>query len=203
MIVQMAKAAAKKAVKAAPKAPAKATAKAPPKDNQDPNSAGDAMPPKPKAGFLFPIIFAILGIAMGAGAAVGYFVFIKPPAAAVAAAPKKTDEKAEDKETPPNFIKLDHLTVPMTTADGKLVGYFNMELLLQAKQSDLEYIKLRLPLLKHSINEALNTHSVVSDADPYKVDYDRTATLLLPTINTALGKPLIEKALVISAVYIP
>ena len=166
----------------------------------------------PKRGWLLPTLITVLGIASGAGAATAYFLFLHPHTAEASPETANTlhggvmgaamDDVGDDKAEPPAFIKIERMTVPMVAADGHLVSYMSMELVLQAKTADVDYIKLRLPIIRNAINEALTTQSVVDGHDIHKIDYTKTAALLKAAANKALGKSMIDQAEVITAMPI-
>ncbi len=171
--------------------------------------AGESAPAaKPRRTFL-TIAIALLGIVAGGVGASGYFLFLHPKTAeagqmqaASLQGAAMDDVGSDEKAPPPAFIKLDRMTLPMVAKDGHLVGYMGVELVLQAKVADVEYIKLRVPLMRHAFNESLNINPVVDEADPHKVDFIRAGALLKAAANKALGKAVVEQAEVITALPI-
>ncbi len=155
---------------------------------------------------IVPVIVALLGIAAGGVGASAYFLFLHPKTAEAGQMNTPPlqgaamDDVGEDTtKPPPAFIKLDRMTLPMVTKDGHLVAYMSVETVLQARTADVEYIKLRVPLMRHAFNESFNSNSVVDATDTHKVDFIRAGALLRAAANKALGNSMIEQAEVITA----
>ncbi|MCH8685454.1 flagellar basal body-associated FliL family protein [Pedomonas mirosovicensis] len=161
---------------------------------------GAAAPKKPSK--LVPMLMALVGILVGGGGAAAYFLLLAPQHDGAAAEEAQAPAEPEGPPALPEFVDLSRMTVPLVTSDGKLSGYMNLDLKFEVKAEDAEFVKARIPMVRHAINETLS-HTPIADArNPQLLDYDVAEKVLRDAVNQVLGKPVIHSVRVTSALPI-
>lgn len=136
------------------------------------------------------LVLLVSGILTGMVSAAAYFILTGAyPVPSVASAPAPEEEKL-----PPEFVPLNRLTVPLVTPEGGLSGYVNLDLKLEVQGGEEEFVKARLPLVRHAINQTLSQTSVANPSNPLLLDFDVAERVLRDTANESLGKPVILSA---------
>lgn len=140
------------------------------------------------------IVLAVLGgLAFGGGSASAWFLLhddrVQPAEAATA-----PDETALD------YVTVPRLTVPMTDAQANVLGYVTLDLALQVTPGREDYVKQRIPMIRHSLNALLfGGGSFGKDAQPEQLDINRATPAMLKAANAALDEPVIKSLSVITA----
>lgn len=151
---------------------------------------------KGKSTFLL-IGLLVLGFVLGGAGSAFYFLNIK----ANAATDQKAEKELEEKE-PPEFVKIDRMTVPLIDPGGRLNGYLSLDLSFEIAKADAEFVKFRLPIVRHVINETFSTTPITLDAKKQALDYPLVQGLLRNAGNKALGKPAIRSVQIVGALPI-
>ena len=174
------------------KAPAKkAAAKGAPEAE-----APAAKPKKKGGGAVMTLIAAVAGLALGGGAVAGYFTQIAPEARAEK---KKEEEEAKRREAP-ETVKIDRMVVPLVGQDGSLAGYLTLDLMLYLEPEQGEFVKPRLPYVRHAINEVMATQPMTLLPDNKRLDFDKAGTTLTAAANKALEEDVVRAIKISSAV---
>ncbi|MGK2285908.1 flagellar basal body-associated FliL family protein [Pedomonas sp. V897] len=137
---------------------------------------------------LIALTLLAAGLIAGGGGASAYFLLTGGAGAAAALAP----EASETPQAPPAFVSLNRLTVPLVAPGGALSGYVNLDLQLEVGEQDADFVKARMPLVRHAINHRLSTTSVADARNPLLLDYDAAETVLRDAANESLGKPVVR-----------
>lgn len=135
---------------------------------------------------LMPMLLAVIGLIAGAGGASGYFLFLAPPASGEAGAEKP--KKPKGPPAPPEFVDINRLTVPLVSPDGSLSGYMTLDLKFEVAPEEAAFVKARIPMMRHAINETLSRTSVADPKNPLQLDYARGAQVLREAVNRALER---------------
>lgn len=157
-----------------------------------------AAAPKKRTGVMIGI--ALLGILLGSGGAGAYFLFVGPHAEA-RAAQAKAETLAAEALLPPETMKIDRMVLPMVTSEGELRSYVTVEMVLELERSSSDFVKVRLPMIRHSFNEAMTTQSVMTPNND-RLDFAAVSALLTKAANTALGQNKVIKVNIVTAVPI-
>lgn len=171
-----------------------AKTKAAPETSED----SDAAPAKPKKPMGLLIGLLVAGLALGGGGASAYFMFLAPPPGEKSA---EAEEPAKP-EVPPVFINVDRMTVPMLDDQKRLVRYVSVNLTLAVDPEQEDFVKPRLPMVRHGINQALSTRAVSQKDNDNLLDYDRAEAAFREGANEALGKAAILSVKITSAMPI-
>jgi flagellar protein FliL len=145
---------------------------------------------------LFAGVALVLGLGFGGGGAAFYFMKMVPPADAHAQAAKKEEE---DSQAPPIYVEIDRLTVPLLEPDGTINGFLSLDMTLEVKEKNADFVKNRQPMIRHAINELLSTTSIRAPGKSASIDYPKAGQLLKDAANKALGEPMIERVDIVSA----
>lgn len=143
----------------------------------------EAAAPK-KRGWLVPVLMVVVGLLLGGGGATAWFLFLGPQAAHEEQAP----EKPKGPPLPPEFVTINRLTVAMVNPEGMLTGHMSLDLKLEVKAEDLEYVKARIPMMRHSMNETLSGTTIADKNNPLLLDYDAAQSVLRTAANRALAR---------------
>ncbi len=155
-----------------------------------------AVPAKKSLGMMLGIM--LLGLLAGGGAAGGYFMFLGPKAEA-RAAQKAAAAKAADALVPPETLKIDRMVLPMLTHEGELHGYVTLEMVLELERDSSEFVKARVPMIRHEFNATLAKQSMLGK-DNQAPDFALADQLLTKAANTALGQTKVRKVNIVTAV---
>jgi hypothetical protein len=96
-------------------------------------------------------------------------------------------------------LKIDRMVLPMLTHDGELRGYVTLEMVLELKHESSEFVKVRLPMIRHEFNAALATQSMMGK-DDQALDFAAASQILTKAANTALGDNRVRKVNIVTAV---
>jgi hypothetical protein len=154
--------------------------------------------PKKRHGIMVGI--ALLGVICGGAAAGGYFIFLGPKAEA-RAAQAAIQAKAAEALLPPEIMEIDRMVLPMISADGELLGYVTLEMVLELERGSSEFVKVRVPMIRHGFNEAMATQSVVNSSDR-GLNFAAASKILTKAANTALGYNKVLKVNIVTALPI-
>jgi flagellar FliL protein len=167
------------------------------KKDGDPGAQADAAPAKSGKGkaMLFAGIALVLGLGLGGGGAAFYFISMAPPASAQ----KEEAKKEEVEPTTPIYVEIDRLTVPLLERDGTINGFLSLDMTLEVKEKNADFVKNRQPVIRHAINELLSTTSIRAEGKSASIDYPRASRLLKEAANKALGEPVVERVDIVSA----
>jgi len=148
----------------------------------------DVAPEPPKSSKLPIIIMLLAGLFIGGGGASAYFMFMAPKPE-VAEADQTEDEKKKQElaELKPLFVLVDRISAPLISADNVIVGHVSMYVRLQVKnEDDKDWVRDRLPMVRHAINLGVAKTGVNYKDSPFTVDYDGTATRITDAVNAYL-----------------
>jgi hypothetical protein len=157
-----------------------------------------AAPPKKRRGAMIGV--ALLGILMGGAGAGAYFLFLGPHAAARAAQAAAEAKKAEAL-LPPETMKIDRMVLPVVSAEGELRGYMTLEMVLELERHSSDYVKVRIPMIRHGFNEMMASSSVLNPASG-GLDFALASIQLTKAANAAMGERKIIKVHIVTAVPI-
>jgi len=166
------------------------------KDEASGEGTGEAKKPSK----LVPMLLAVIGLLAGAGGASGYFLFLAPQTSGDAAAEKPEEPKGPP--APPEFVDINRLTVPLVAPDGTLSGYMNLDLKFEVKPGELEFVKARVPMMRHAINEALSRTTIADPKNPLQLDYAQGAQVLREAVNRALEREAVRSVQITTALPI-
>jgi len=165
------------------------------------NEAEAAAEVEKKPSRLMPMLLAVVGLAVGAAGASGYFLFLAPPPAPGETGAEKP-KKPKGPPAPPEFVDINRLTVPLVAPDGTLSGYMTLDLKFEVAPEDAAFVKARIPMMRHAINEALSRTSVADPKNPLQLDYARGAQVLHEAVNRALGREAVRSVQITTALPI-
>lgn len=154
--------------------------------------------PKKRTGAMIGI--ALIGILLGSGGAGAYFMFVGPHAEA-RAAQAKAEALATEALLPPETMKIDRMVLPMITSEGNLRSYVTVEMVLELERSSSDFVKVRLPMIRHSFNEVMATQSAMTPNND-SLDFATASALLTKAANKALGENKVIKVNIVAAVPI-
>jgi flagellar basal body-associated protein FliL len=134
------------------------------------------------------ILMLVGGLVVGGGGAASYFMFLAPKEEV-----QKTDQSQDeiDKEKlaarKPVFVVVDRVSAPMISKDNVVVGHVSMYVRLQVKNDDdLDWVRDRLPMVRHAINLSVAKDGVSFPESPFTVDYDGTAKRIAEGVRAYL-----------------
>lgn len=157
----------------------------------DENEEGAAAQPEeaPKRSKLPMIVMLVAGLALGGGGAAGYFMFLAPqdePQAETAEA-KEAAMQAKLAKKKPVFVDVDRVSAPLIAEQVHVVGHVSMYIRLQVEDNDdQDWVRDRLPMVRHAINLAVTREGVSFPDDGHKVDYEGTSKRIAKAINAYL-----------------
>lgn len=143
---------------------------------------------EPKKSKLPLILMLIGGLAIGGGGATGYFMFAAPKAET--AQTDQTDDQKEKEQLAarkPKFVDVDRVSAPLINERKVVVGHVSMYIRLQVKDDDdIDWIRDRLPMVRHAINLSVTKTGVNFPDSPFAVDYDGAAKRIAASIGAYL-----------------
>jgi flagellar basal body-associated protein FliL len=154
-----------------------------------------ALPQRKKFSFV-PIIAAVAGIALGGAATAGYFTELAPEA-------RKEKKRAAERElrrATPETIKIDRMVVPLVSQQGTLAGYMTMEMMIFLDPDQSEFVKVRLPLVRHAINEVMATVPMTLPPDEVRLDFAKASAAFTDAANKALEEKVVRTIKIVAAV---
>jgi flagellar basal body-associated protein FliL len=152
--------------------------------------------PKKSLGMMLGI--ALVGLLVGGGGAGGYFMFLGPKAEA-RAAQKALAAKAAEAALPPETLKIDRMVLPMLTHGGDLKGYVTLEMVMELDKESSDFVKVRLPMIRHEFNATMANNSILNANDD-ALDFALASQMLTKAANTALGQAKVRKVNIVTAV---
>jgi hypothetical protein len=132
------------------------------------------------------------GLAFGGGGASAWFLLSERGIAAVRA-------EAAPKLKPLAYVKIQRLTVPLSDAHGSLTGYVTLDLALDVVPDRAEFVKQRIPMIRHQINALVYARSFALPDNPARLDIAAATPLMLDAANAALETPAIRSLSIVSA----
>jgi hypothetical protein len=157
-----------------------------------------APPAKKRTGVM--IGTALLGILIGGAAAGSYFLFLGPHAA-VRAAQAAAEAKATEALLPPETMKIERMVLPIVSTEGELRHYMTLEMVLELERNSSDYVKVRIPMIRHGFNEVMATSSVLNPTTG-GLDFALASAQLTKAANAAMGEKKILKVHIVTAVPI-
>ncbi len=156
---------------------------------KSPEKPAPEVPAKPKSRKLFTALLVIAALALGGGGASAYFLIFgggPKKAMAKAAAPTPSEIDIQD---PMTFVDVQRLMIPLYEPDGKLLQYVSVDLALEVRTSQKEFVLQRLSKVRHAINLMASTTDLRSPKNLTRLDFDRAAKLMLNNTNAAITEP--------------
>lgn len=147
---------------------------------------------------LVPALLAVVGLALGGGGATAWFLFLGPQAGSEAEAPAKP----KGPPAPPVFVDINRLTIPLVNAEGMLSGHMNLDMKFEVSTDDADFVKARIPMMRHAINETLSRTSIADKNNPLLLSYPTAQKVLRDAANRALGRDAIRTVQITSALPI-
>lgn len=150
-----------------------------------------------------PLILTLVGgLAVGGGGATGYFLFAAPkPAADIADMTAEQTEKELLAARKPLFVIVDRISAPMISRDNVVVGHVSMYVRLQVKdERDLDWVRDRVPMVRHAINKSLTKTGVNFPDAPHSIDYDGAAKKIVLAIQEYMQTDRVLAAHILEAV---
>lgn len=133
---------------------------------------------------LVPALLAVVGLALGGGGATAWFLFLGPQAGSEAEAPARP----KGPPAPPVFVDVNRLTIPLVNAEGMLSGHMNLDMKFEVAADDADFVKARIPMMRHAINETLSRTSIADKNNPQLLDYALAQKVLRDAANRALTR---------------
>lgn len=161
---------------------------------------GDAAVEVKKPSKLVPVLLTVVGLLLGGGGATAYFLFLAPHSAGKAEA--EAPAEPEGPPLPPEFVEVSRLTVPLVNPEGSLSGYMNLELKFEVAAQDAEYVKARIPMVRHAINETLSRTSIADQNNSMLLDYAVAQRVLREAANRALEREVVRTVQITTALPI-
>ncbi|HEY4546633.1 MAG TPA: flagellar basal body-associated FliL family protein [Pedomonas sp.] len=165
-----------------------------------PDADGDVVVEVKKPSKLVPVLLAVVGLLLGGGGATAYFLFLAPNASDKSEAEAPAEPKGPP--APPEFVEINRLTVPLINPEGSLSGYMNLDLKFEVKVEDVEFVKARIPMMRHAINETLSRTSVADKGNPLLLDYPAAQRVLRDAVNGTLGRDAVRTVQITTALPI-
>jgi flagellar basal body-associated protein FliL len=139
------------------------------------------------------LMLAILGgLAFGGGGATAWFMLTNGGVATAKAQPAETYDVL-------TYVKIQRLTVPLADVRGNLISYLTLDLALDVKPGQAEFVKQRIPMIRHQINALVSREVFIDPANDTRFDYARAAPAMLKAANMALETPAIRSLSIVSA----
>lgn len=132
------------------------------------------------------------GLVFGSGGASAYFLSMD---SGIPSAKARTVEKSGSL----SYIKIQRLTVPMADARGNLTSYVTLDLALETRPGQGEFVKQRIPMIRHQINVLMSLETFGQAGDATRFDIKRATPAMLKSVNKALGTPAIRSLSIVSA----
>lgn len=154
----------------------------------DENDIEDLPAAEPKKSKLPLILMLIGGLAIGGGGATGYFMFAAPKAE-MGRTGQTDDQKEKEKLSArkPKFVDVDRVSAPLINNRMVVVGHVSMYIRLQVKNDDdIDWLRDRLPMVRHAINLSVTKNGVNFPDSPFSVDYDGAAKRIAESVSAYL-----------------
>ncbi|MEM6680809.1 MAG: hypothetical protein AAF607_01055 [Pseudomonadota bacterium] len=134
------------------------------------------------------IIMLFAGLFLGGGGATAYFLFAAPKPELAETQQSEEEKKKQDLAAlKPRFVNVDRISAPLISADNVIVGHVSMYVLLQVDtEDDRDWVRDRLPMVRHAINLGVAKVGVNYKETPFTVDYDATAERIVAAVNDYL-----------------
>lgn len=161
------------------------------------------------------IVIGIVGLLFGAMIASGSLFALgrldvggtngaeaKPaPEEAAHAAEEESENSAESAEDSKiNYVEIERMLLPLVGAEGKLAGYASVDAALEVTGENQDFVKSRIPQVRHAINLAAWKTQLAAEPDPSFIDVPAIKGMLLRSANEALGPGRVKTVRVLGAV---
>ena len=165
------------------------------------NEDSQELPEAPKRSKLPMILALVGGLVVGGGGAAGYFLILAPEPEVAAKEDDAAKEEVNLAELKPHFVLVDRVSAPMIADGQHVIGHVSMYVRLQVKAADdQDWVRDRLPMVRHAINIGLAKVGVNPPETPNRIDYEGTATRITEAINDYLQTDKVLGALITEAV---
>ena len=148
---------------------------------------------------LVPVLLAVIGLLLGGGGASAWFLFLAPQSSQQA---EDGPEEPKGPPVPPEFVDINRLTIALVDPTGHLTGHMSLDLKFEVAVEDLDFVKARIPMMRHSINSTLSTTSIADKNNPMMLDYPLAQRVLRDAVNRALGRDAVRSVQIVRALPI-
>lgn len=172
----------------------------PPKFKQpeaEAEAAAEALAVK-KPSRLVPVLLAVAGLLLGGGGASAWFLYLAPQSGAEGEAPARP----KGPPAPPVFIDINRLTIPLVSPEGALSRYMSLDMKFEVSADDVDFVKARIPMMRHAINETLSRTSIADKNNPQLLDYATAQKVLRDAANRALTREAVRSVQITTALPI-
>lgn len=138
---------------------------------------------------LFPLLLLVAGVGVGGGAAFATTMLIGPPAAG------DGDGAAED-EGERAFVSVGTVLAPLVFPDGRLSGYMQFKVSVEAPEDKAQFVTARIPLLLHAINLRTFKTPMASGPDGMLPNIDTFRSLVEEAAPEAFGTGVVDRVAV-------
>lgn len=116
-------------------------------------------------------------------------------------APAAEEESAETPEDAKiSYVEIERMLLPLVGAEGKLAGYASVDAALEVTGESQDFVKSRIPLVRHAINLAAWKTQLAAEPDSSFIDVPAIQGMLLRSANEALGPGHVKAVRVLGAV---
>lgn len=159
------------------------------------DAAQTPMPEKKKGRKLVATLVILCALFLGVGGASAYFLIFgngpKPAIAKTRAGDKPVQLSKLDIEDPVDFVEVNRVALPLYDENDALQGYMNVDISLEVRSSNRDYVLQRLPHIRHAFNEMAATTDLRDPSNTEKFDFSRASNLLFASANGALPEKVI------------
>ncbi len=148
---------------------------------------------------LVPVLLAVIGLLLGGGGATAWFLFLAPQSSQQSA---DAPEEPDGPPVPPEFVEINRLTVALVDQTGTLTGHMSLDLKFEVGVQDLDFVKARIPMIRHSINATLSETAIADKKNPLMLDYPVAQRVLREAANRALGNSAVLSVQIVRALPI-
>lgn len=133
------------------------------------------------------VLLALLGLALGGGAAFGTMMLLGPRPA------------AKPPEVTPAFVDAGKILAPLVFPDGRLSGYVQFQMQIEVPADKVDYVTARMPLLLHAINMRTYRTPMAAGPEGLLPNLETFRRLVMSVAPEAFGPGIVRKVAVTQA----